>query len=219
MDEPPATYSPEGRSVHPSKRRRLEVNHSEGPPPGCLLFNTTEPADTVLQYKIVSAYIAAFPPAGGLLINQWTIVCRVNRTETYQISLKALPGVGDDCAYNDIYLELAKGPTINATGRLHGMAKTFKISIVVDSTIGDLVEVLFDNNLNKYQLLHGRGNRAWMCGVLQVAIEIFHNIDENVAAMSYVAQGWEAEFPIRPGDFQTPMMGIWLDRTAWSGGE
>lgn len=59
------------------------------------------------------------------------------------------------------------------------------------------------------------GNRYWLYGILQVATRTFHAQDENVTGMTYLCQGWDKEFPIRPGDFQTPQRGIWLDNSAW----
>lgn len=37
------------------------------------------------------------------------------------------------------------------------MAKTLKISVKSGSTIGDLLDEIFEKNLNQFQLLHGRG--------------------------------------------------------------
>lgn len=62
---------------------------------------------------------------------------------------------------------------------------------------------------------HFIGNRYWLWGILQVATRTFHAQDENVTGMTYLSQGWDKEFPIRPGDFQAPATGVWLDNSAW----
>lgn len=63
------------------------------------------------------------------------------------------------------------------------------------------------------------GNRYWLWGILQVATRTFHAMDENVTGMTYLSQGWDQEFPIRPGDFQAPARGVWLDNSAWYDGD
>lgn len=59
------------------------------------------------------------------------------------------------------------------------------------------------------------GNRYWLWGILQIATGTFHALDENVVGMTYLSQGWDQEFPIRPGDFRAPAKGLWLDSSYW----
>ncbi|GAM39565.1 hypothetical protein TCE0_034f11216 [Talaromyces pinophilus] len=217
MDEPPG-YVPDSQFDNGSERAALEGREYHRPAPSSLILaRCTEDQTTIRNYKIVSAYIAACPPFAGMgLINEWRIVCRINHRDTYEISLKVLPCRPDEvCEYNDTYLQLAPGPKVMTNGRLDGMAKTFKISVSSGSTIGDLIDEIFEKNLNQYQFWHGRGNRYWLWGILQVATRTFHAMDENVTGMTYLSQGWDKEFPIRPGDFQAPARGIWLDNSAW----
>jgi hypothetical protein len=158
MDEPPG-YIPDSQFDHSAQRARLEGRQYERPRPSSLIVaRTTEDETTIRQYRIVSAYIAACPPFTDMgLINEWRVVCRINYTDTFEISLKGLPCREDACEINETYIQLAPGPPVMTNGRLNGMAKTFKISVRSGSTIGDLLDEIFEKNLNKFQLLHGRG--------------------------------------------------------------
>lgn len=158
MDEPPG-YIPDSPFDHSAQRARLEGKEYKHPRPSSLvLARSTEDETTIREYKIISAYIAACPPFPDMgLINEWRIMCRVNHTNTYEISLKGLPCRDGGCEINETYIQLAPGPSVMKNGRLDGMAKTFKISVRSGSTIGDLLDEIFEKNLNKFQLLHGRG--------------------------------------------------------------
>ncbi|KAF5015694.1 hypothetical protein F66182_12880 [Fusarium sp. NRRL 66182] len=159
MDEP-AEYIPDAQFDQGNQRVSLEGRDDNRPLPSSLVFaRTTETQDTIRAHKIVSAYIAACPPIADVaLINEWRIVCRINHTDTYEISLKGLPCRTDNaCDVNETYIQLAPGPSVMTNGRLDGMAKTLKISVKSGSTIGDLLDEIFEKNLNQFQLLHGRG--------------------------------------------------------------
>lgn len=45
--------------------------------------------------------------------------------------------------------------------------------------------------------------------ILEVATTTFHAVDENDVARDYLCQGWDNEFPIRPGDYQNLLKGNW----------
>jgi hypothetical protein len=158
MDEPPG-YIPDNQFDYGAQRARVEGKEYVRPSPSSLVVaRATEDESTIRAYKIVSAYIAACPPFADMgLINEWRIVCRINHTDTYEISLKGLPCRDEGCEINETYIQLAPGPSVMMNGRLDGMAKTFKISVRSGSTIGDLIDEIFEKNLNKFQLLHGRG--------------------------------------------------------------
>lgn len=160
MNEPPG-YIPDSQFDHSAERALLENREYNRPQPSSLILaRTTEDQTTIRSHKIIAAYIAACPPFAGMaLINEWRIVCRINHTDTYEISLKGLPcRSGETCEINETYMQLAPGPSVMKNGRLDGMAKTLRISVRSGSTIGDLLDEIFEKNLNQFQLLHGRGS-------------------------------------------------------------
>ncbi|OKL62649.1 hypothetical protein UA08_01650 [Talaromyces atroroseus] len=224
----------------PTKMPRLGKSNENAssrldkPAPMSVIFPDTGDEKTIRQGTIVATYITAFPPdPDSALYNVWAFVFRTKlfEVQTVQVTLEEIPRTDGHSEYSDTFIKCSSGPPLGTNGRITGMSKTFKISFRQGSTIGDFIDEVVDRKLNKYQLVNGRGllpsstdfadfenllgKRYWTSRVLKDATSFFSARDEVVTARNCLLQGWEHEFPIRPGDYVEIMKGKFFEQSQW----